>query len=137
MNVLYVLQGVPGSGKSTVAKHLQAATGAVICSTDDYFTGADGVYRFDPTKLGEAHQANQEKASRLLREGKSVIVDNTNILRKHCKPYVAEACACGASVVFVRCEGRFGSIHSVPPETVERMRNQMETLTLISVMETQ
>ncbi len=134
MQTLYVMQGIPGSGKSTVAKQIQAATGAVICSTDDYFTGADGVYRFDPTKLAEYHKANQDKAKEALEAGKSVIVDNTNILRIHCKPYVLVAVSLNLPVVFVRCEGRFSNVHSVPESVCVRMKMQMETLSVEAVL---
>lgn len=34
--------------------------GAVILSTDDYFTSA-GYYQFDPSDLGEAHEWNHKR----------------------------------------------------------------------------
>jgi adenylate kinase family enzyme len=49
---LIIVRGIPGSGKSTFASSL----GIPHYEADQYFIGADGVYRFDFSKLGEAHR---------------------------------------------------------------------------------
>ena len=56
MRRLFILRGVQGSGKSTIADDL------VICyphsrvvSTDNFWMTTDGEYVFDPRKLKEAH----------------------------------------------------------------------------------
>lgn len=134
MQTLYVLQGASGSGKSTLASVLAKATGAVICSTDAYFF-VDGVYRFDPSRLSEYHTRNQIEAQEQLKSGRSVVVDNTNLLRVHVKPYVAAAVALGLPVVFIRCEGRFDNSHGVPPEKVQQMREAMQELSVKTVMQ--
>ena len=133
MQTLYVMQGASGSGKSTLAVVLAKATGAVICSTDSYFL-TEGVYRFDPSKLGEYHASNQRAAAEHLQAGHSVIVDNTNLLRSHVKPYVAAAVALGVPVVFIRCEGQFPNSHGVPAEKVQQMREVMQELSVKSVL---
>ena len=46
---LYILRGIPGSGKTTHAKRL-AGTNGVIISADDYFM-RDGEYCFDASKF--------------------------------------------------------------------------------------
>jgi adenylate kinase family enzyme len=55
MKILYILRGLPGSGKSTLAKSLSnALTGHI--EADMFFVDKEsGEYRFDPTKLGQAH----------------------------------------------------------------------------------
>lgn len=134
MQTLYILQGVPGSGKSTVAKVLWRGTNnSLICSTDDYFM-KDDEYKFDPSKLGEYHEANLNKAKFALDEGATVIVDNTNIKRVHCQPYVYYAFAKNIPVVFIRVTGNFQSIHGVPDNVIQRMKREMEDLTLESVL---
>jgi predicted kinase len=86
--------GLPGSGKSTLAAQLlreNAATGngGLILSTDDFFIDADGVYRFDRTKLQDAHAWNEARARQAMSEGRSpVIIDNTHVERWTAKPYV-------------------------------------------------
>jgi predicted kinase len=71
---------VPGSGKSTLARQLASAVeNSVICSTDAYFTTPEGVYVFDPKLLSANHAKNFRRAQALMDEGRTVVVDNTNI----------------------------------------------------------
>lgn len=135
---LYVMQGIPGSGKSTLAKMifdsiLSSGGACVICSTDNLFM-VDGVYKFNPSKLGEYHSINLERSKEYMDQGYSVIVDNTNIYRKHCKPYVSYAVSKGIPVVFIRVEGRFKSIHGVPQHVIDKMNFEMEILDIECVM---
>jgi predicted kinase len=129
MLVVTIMQGVPGSGKSTVAKALAQATGAIIHSTDDYFM-VKGVYRFDPAKLTEYHHKNQEAARQSLENGQSVIIDNTNIRVWQARPYVLMAKEFGAKIQIVSVQGEFNNEHNVPLETIENMKSQMEVLDL-------
>ena len=56
--ILYLLRGVPGSGKSTVAQNI----GGTHFETDKYFM-VDGEYKFDPTKLKQYHQMCQDEVN--------------------------------------------------------------------------
>jgi len=133
MNILVLMQGASGSGKSTMAETIKAMLEAVgqevhICSTDDQFgVGAD--YKFDPTKIAEFHVKNQKLARHHLEWGASVIVDNTNTQAWEAKPYVLMAEELGLKWFVVRCNGRFNNVHGVPPDKVEQMRNRCEPLT--------
>jgi predicted kinase len=54
MKTLTLLRGLPGSGKSTFAK--QIWNEYAICEADKYFVDKEsGEYRFDASKLKEAH----------------------------------------------------------------------------------
>ena len=131
--MLIAMQGASGSGKSTKAKELSVQYDAVICSTDDIFAES-GVYKFDAKLLGVNHKKNLDKAVGLLKSGKNVIVDNTNLQRWEVKPYVEAALAAGHEVMFVRCEGQYQNVHGVPDFKVEQMRGRMEDLTVESVL---
>ena len=95
MKTLYILRGIPGSGKSTYAKrfielytNLFHAT-AIKCSADDFFIDKHGVYKFDATKLYAAHRQCQHKAATAMRQGIDlVIIDNTNTTDKEMRPYI-------------------------------------------------
>lgn len=134
---LYVMQGVPGSGKSTLAEIIRKSYdylgNCYICSTDDYFY-LNGKYDFRPEMLEAYHKMNLDTAKRIMAAGYSAIIDNTNILRKHVKPYVEYAISLNIPVVFIRVTGDFKSIHGVPKHAIERMKAQMEDLTLESVL---
>lgn len=129
MQVLTIMQGVPGSGKSTVAKALAQATGAIIHSTDDFFM-VDGVYQFDPSKLKMYHELNQLAVRKSLQNGSSVIVDNTNIKAWAARPYALMAKEFGAKIQIVSVQGQFQNEHNVPQQTIENMKSGMEHLDL-------
>lgn len=61
MPLCTILRGAPGSGKTTWA--LANRQTSTLCSADHYFTGPDGVYRFDASKIGLAHAACRERIS--------------------------------------------------------------------------
>lgn len=133
MQVLYVMQGPSGGGKSTVARQLQQSTNAEICSTDNFHM-VDGKYVFQAIKLADFHKQNLEQAKKLMDEGKTVIVDNTNIRRYEPKGYVQHAVSLGIPVIFIRVDGNFQNTHGVPQDKVDLMRKNMETLTVESVL---
>ena len=132
--VLVVMQGPSGGGKSTLAKHLKALLEAMghtvrICSTDDQFC-VDGTYQFDPTKLSTYHAINQRLAEEALERGESVIVDNTNLACWEAKPYVVAAHKKDIAVSFHRCDGNFKNVHGVPDFKVAQMKSRMESLSV-------
>ncbi|XP_014821564.1 PREDICTED: NEDD4-binding protein 2-like 1 isoform X2 [Calidris pugnax] len=89
---LVLLRGLPGSGKTTLARQLKRDhSSAVVLSTDDFFI-ENGVYVFEPDLLEDAHKWNQKRARKAMKNGKSpVIIDNTNIHAWEMKPYVMMA----------------------------------------------
>ena len=131
--MLYIMQGVPGSGKSYVASHMQfGLSNCVVFSTDDYHY-ENGEYKFKPEKLGEFHELNYQRTVKFLQEGKTVIVDNTNLQRWTVKKYVQFAVENNIPVVFIRVTGNFQNTHGVPPEKIEQMKAAIENLTVESV----
>lgn len=96
-----IMSGLPGSGKSTFAKAMQDKHGHVIVSADHYFE-RDGEYKFDPSKLSEAHQECFRMFVSALHSGKDVIVDNTNLSAWEVSPYMMYAEAYNHDVKIVR-----------------------------------
>ncbi|XP_077467698.1 NEDD4-binding protein 2-like 2 [Stigmatopora argus] len=101
--VLILMRGLPGSGKTTMARTLlPSGPSGLILSTDDYFVHNDG-YRYEPSLLGEAHVWNHRRASDAMHDGHSpIIIDNTNLQAWEMKPYVQMALQMGYRVDF--CE---------------------------------
>ena len=87
---MFIMRGVPGSGKSTYAKKLLNNFGIDInnnkiqkfhiLSTDDFFYDENGIYRHDRNKLKKFHQLNESRAEiQMLLKCNPIIIDNTNI----------------------------------------------------------
>lgn len=101
MRRVIILRGVPGSGKTTLAK--RQYDGACIVSADDYYM-RNGVYRFDPALLSMAHADCLRRFVALLSDGCScdrVVVDNTNTTVAEIAPYYALAIAFGLNPLIV------------------------------------
>jgi len=127
-----VLRGLPGSGKSFIADSFRGRAirknddQTVVCSTDDFFM-VDGLYRFDPTQLTEAHHTCFRKFTQAVdRDVEIVVVDNTNIYAAEFAPYVTYAASreyevkiltvwCGLETAFER------QSHNVPIEVLIKM----------------
>jgi hypothetical protein len=139
MQIVYIMQGPPGGGKSHMARLISwnhSQGNCEIVSADDYFVNSQtGEYKFDAKKLGLAHAECFRSFKECIMEGLCVVVDNTNIQAWQAQQYVAFALEKNVKVVFIRVDGHFPNTHGVPQQTVERMRNSMETLTVQSVMD--
>ncbi|KAM6261768.1 NEDD4-binding protein 2 isoform 2-T6 [Porphyrio hochstetteri] len=140
--VLVLLRGVPGSGKSYLARILlEDNPGGIILSTDDYFY-KHGQYHYDPDCLGEAHDWNRKRAKEAFEMRISpIIIDNTNIQAWEMKPYVTLAQRFRYKVMFrepdtwwkfkpKELERR--NIHGVSKEKIKRMLERYEHFLTVS-----
>ena len=139
------MRGLPGSGKSTKAESLAGTR----VSADMFFM-EDGEYKFDRTKLGQAHAWCQASAEGRLKAGVyPVIVDNTNLSQSELMVYAKIAKSAGAAFEVAyspapwamdvdECTKR--NTHGVPRESIERMLSRFwrpgETITLEEILDT-
>jgi predicted kinase len=129
-----ILRGLPGSGKS---HYISALNNVRVVSADHYFM-KDGQYKFDPSRLSEAHndcfRKFMEEVFVSNADGISdVAVDNTNISLMEMAPYVAYARAMDVEVEIVRiscdvetCAKR--NVHGVPEEAIRSMARRAENV---------
>jgi len=142
--VLYLMQGVPGSGKSIIARMIadfERANGKQVShlSTDDWRFDDDGIYQFDPADNARYHKACQQAAAEDMMNGvEVVIIDNTNIREWEVHPYLVLADIHGYIVQVVSVDAGLGNSitrqeqrredRRVPSEVIIRMYNEMERL---------
>jgi len=121
--ILTILRGIPGCGKSTVAEYLAEATGAVVCTADDFFVTTDGNYEFVKDKIGFAHHWCKTKCKKAMEKGLPVIVANTSTTESELEPYFMLAKEFDYKVFCLVVENRHGgkNVHDVPEETIEKM----------------
>jgi adenylate kinase family enzyme len=86
---MYLIRGLSGSGKTTLANAIVSdlPTRASIC-VDDFFVGEDGVYKFEPERLKEAHDWCVEEADLVAQDSYEVVVVHNTFTRKwEAEPY--------------------------------------------------
>lgn len=125
------MQGVSGSGKSTVARRLaQKVRGSLLLSADDFLM-LNGQYVWSEVRAQSAHARCHRAFRRALDAGVAlVVVDNTNTKWSHMRGYVKDALAYGykVEVVRVECDPKVAAArnsHGVPLEAVLKMAAEM------------
>ena len=124
---LILIRGVSNAGKSTLAKIIAVDTDFVF-SADDYFM-KDGKYKFDGSKLKEAHAECQTRTELVMSQGYGVVfVANTFTQVWEMKAYFDLAKKYGYRVHSVIVENRHSgkNEHNVPDETIEAMKKRFE-----------
>ena len=126
MSKLYLIIGIPGAGKSTLANKIIAEhpnTTIKHYEADMYFI-RNGEYNFNPKKLFYAHKWCQIKAEQAMIDNYDVIISNTSLTPSERKPYIELAKKYNYDIDVITCNGNYNNIHNVPIETIERMKNK-------------
>jgi len=130
MKSLYLLRGLPGAGKSTLAKKL----GDAHFEADMYFTNENGQYIFNGADIKKAHEwcQNEVQLAMILNHtsglNESIVVSNTFTQEWEMAPYYKLAETYGYRVFSLIVENRHGgeNLHNVPEDKIEAMRERFE-----------
>jgi predicted kinase len=141
---IIILRGIPGSGKSFWAYQKWVTEGlignvCVICCADDFFVDKQGVYIFDSSKLGSAHNRCLRKFAKCLVQNQEneglLIVSNTNTTTQEMLPYVklAQAFEVPFEVITINCDPALAAVrnsHGVPTHKVYEMDKRLKSASI-------
>jgi predicted kinase len=123
---LYLIRGISGSGKTSLASEMSHAMQIAKFEADDFFYNEDGLYKFEAEHLALAHRFCQKNAIYCMKRGWSAIVSNTSTTEKEVQVYKDIAEAYNANFVSIIVENRNGttSVHDVPEEVLKKQRQR-------------
>ena len=125
MSKLILLRGLPGAGKSTLAKTFE---GARHFEADMFFMDENGNYNFDVTRLREAHEWCRNNVDNTMSFGIDVVVSNTFTQKWEMDAYYELAKKHGYVVFSLIVENRHGGVnkHNVPEDKLLAMKERFE-----------
>ena len=89
------------------------------------FFGQGKDYKFDPTKIKEAHVWAKRQLVEAVAEGQDVVVSNTFTRKWEVNGYL-DAIRHDASYIIIKAVGDYENVHGVPVEVVQAMRDRWE-----------
>jgi predicted kinase len=121
---LILLRGLPGAGKSTLAKLLSENGTYPVLSIDSYFTNAKGDYEFKFDENHRAYKTCEQNTEEALKQNKAkIFVDNTFTLDWEMEPYFKLASKYNYQLHVVTVENYHSgkNIHNVAEDQLKKM----------------
>lgn len=122
--ILFIVRGLPGSGKSTFASILSD----VYFEADQFFM-QEGSYKFDPSKLRDAHAWCLAQVESMMQKSEPrIAVSNTFTQEWEMNSYFEAAKKYGYQVFSIIVENRHGgkNAHGVPDDKIQIMKDRFQ-----------
>ncbi len=120
-----LIRGLPGSGKSTMAKAIADDGSFTHLEADDYFVYG-GITIYEPEKIKKAHAWCIQKMHQALNQGKSVVVANTFLNKNQLRSYFEASYAQGIRPIVWKAEGNYRTTHDISDEKLSIMKAAFE-----------
>lgn len=131
--VLFLVRGLPGSGKSTFANAIWNEY--AVCEADKFFYDKEGNYNYDPSKIKDAHAWCKNEVETRMKDHQvnqqfypEIAVSNTFTQEWEMEDYFKLAEKYNYKVISLIIENRHGgkNVHGVPDDKLEIMKNRFE-----------
>ena len=114
---LVIIRGLPGSGKTTLAREIAKRAGYLHLENDMYLESENG-YQYTANLAREASEWCFTAVRDALLSGQRVVVSNGFTRIDHMWEYFKLT----QDFVVIECKGQYKSIHNVPDEVIESKR---------------
>jgi len=124
-----LLRGLPGAGKSTLAKQLSEVGKYPVLSIDSYFTNEKGEYDFKFDENHKAYKACEQQTEEALKQNSpKVFVDNTFTLDWELEPYFKLASKYNYQLHVLTVENyhNSGNVHNVSIDQLQKMAEKFK-----------
>lgn len=124
MSTLFLIRGLPGSGKTTIAKQMAKAFDMDHYEADMWPGFHVEGYVYTNGDAGLAHKWCFTQVYNAICMKRDVIISNTFTRLWEMQQYYD----LGLPVITIEAKGHFDNVHGVPPEKIEAMRTRWEQL---------
>lgn len=119
---LILIRGIPGAGKTTLAKEIAAMFSYTHLEAAQFHT-IGGQYLWDAKLAQMAHEVTLLQTRRALAAGQRVVVANTFTRLWEMEPYLNLK---APRTAVIRCENRWQNSYGVPSAVISAMADRFE-----------
>jgi len=121
----YIIRGIPGSGKSTLAAKMAEESHVSYVETDQFLYNEKGEYEWTEERLSRAiDQCYDGVYLRMVMKEPIVITAGVYSRWRAMRGYIELAQTHGYQVHIIECKGDYGSIHGVPADRLEKIKQK-------------